>query len=301
MEVKMKRKKLLFIYNPHAGKGTMKNKLSDVIETYMKADFEVTVYATRRESEATEIVLEKAADYDRVVCSGGDGTLHEVTQGLMTMPPEVRPVCGYIPTGTVNDFARGLKLPMRIKLAARVSARDKIKPVDIGQMNNRCFTYVCAFGAFTSVSYETPQAAKNLLGKTAYILQGMAQLGNIKAYHAVIQADDEKIEDDFIFGMVSNAKSIGGFSFFKNRNVSLNDGLFEGVFIRKPRTPSELQAVLNSFVRLEPNEQILGFHGKRFVITSEEEIPFTLDGENGGSFKRTEIQCCHKALNYIWG
>lgn len=297
----MKRKRLLFIYNPHAGKGTMKNKLSDVIETYMKADFEVTVYATRREAEATEIVLEKAAQYDRVVCSGGDGTLHEVTQGLMTMPPEARPVCGYIPTGTVNDFARGLKLPMRIKLAARVSARDKIKPVDIGQMNNRCFTYVCAFGAFTSVSYETPQAAKNLLGKTAYILQGMAQLGNIKAYHAVIQADEERIEDDFIFGMVSNAKSIGGFSFFKNRNVSLNDGLFEGVFIRKPRTPLELQAVLNSFVRLEPNEQILGFHGKRFVITSEEEIPFTLDGENGGSFKQTEIQCCHKALNYIWG
>lgn len=297
----MKRKRLLFIYNPHAGKGTMKNKLSDVIETYMKADFEVTVYATRREAEATEIVLEKAAEYDRVVCSGGDGTLHEVTQGLMTMPPEARPVCGYIPTGTVNDFARGLKLPMRIKLAARVSARDKIKPVDIGQMNNRCFTYVCAFGAFTSVSYETPQAAKNLLGKTAYILQGMAQLGNIKAYHAVIQADEERIEDDFIFGMVSNAKSIGGFSFFKNRNVSLNDGLFEGVFIRKPRTPLELQAVLNSFVRLEPNEQILGFHGKRFVITSEEEIPFTLDGENGGSFKQTEIQCCHKALNYIWG
>ena len=81
----MKRKKLLFIYNPHAGKGTMKNKLSDVIETYMKADFEVTVYATRREAEATEIVLENAAHYDRIVCSGGDGTLHEVTQGLMTM------------------------------------------------------------------------------------------------------------------------------------------------------------------------------------------------------------------------
>lgn len=301
MEVCMKRKRLLFIYNPHAGKGMMKNKLSDVIETYMKADFEVTVYATRREAEATEIVLESGADYDRIVCSGGDGTLHEVTQGLMTMPPEERPVCGYIPTGTVNDFARGLKLPMRVKLAAQVSAKDKIKPVDIGQMNKRCFTYVCAFGAFTSVSYETPQAAKNLLGKTAYILQGMAQLGNIKAYHAVIQADDEKIEDDFIFGMVSNAKSIGGFSFFKNRNVSLNDGLFEGVFIRKPRTPLELQAVLNSFVKLEPNEQILGFHGKRFVITSEEEIPFTLDGENGGCFKKTEIQCCHKALNYIWG
>lgn len=297
----MRSKKLLFIYNPHAGKETMKNKLSDVIETYMKADYEVTVFATRREAEATEIVTEQGKDYDRIVCSGGDGTLHEVTQGLMGMAPEERPVCGYIPTGTVNDFARGLKIPMRVKLAARVSAQDKIKPVDIGLMNGSCFTYVCAFGAFTSVSYETSQAAKNFLGKTAYLLEGMAQLGSIKAYHARIQADSETIEDDFIFGMVSNAKSIGGFSFFKNHRVSLNDGLFEGVFIRKPKTPLELQAVINSFVTLEPNEQILGFHGKSFVIDSEEEIPFTLDGENGGSFMRTEIRCCHKAIDYVCG
>lgn len=297
----MRDKKLLFIYNPCAGKGTMKNKLSDVIEIFMKADYEVTVYATQREAEATEIVVETGSRYDRIVCSGGDGTLHEVTQGLMQMPRDERPVCGYIPAGTVNDFARGLKLPMRVKLAAKVSAKDKVKPVDIGLMNGKCFTYVSAFGAFTSVSYETSQAAKNLLGRTAYILQGMAQLGNIKAYHAVIQTDKETIEDDFIFGMVSNARSIGGFSFFKKGLVSLNDGLFEGVFIRKPKNPLELQAVLNSFVKLTPNEQILGFHSKRFVITSEEEIPYTLDGENGGSFKRTEIECCHRAIDYVWG
>lgn len=297
----MRKKRLLFIYNPHAGKGTMKNKLSDVVETYMKADYEVTVYATQRETEATEIVMESGREYDRIVCSGGDGTLHEVTQGLMEMLPEERPVCGYIPTGTVNDFARGLKIPMRVKLAAKVSAHDNIKPVDIGMMNGSCFTYVCAFGAFTAVSYETSQAAKNFLGRTAYLLEGMAQLGNIKAYHAVIQADSETIEDDFIFGMVSNAKSIGGFSFFKNQKVLLNDGLFESVFIRKPKTPSELQAVLNSFVKLEPNDQILGFHGQKFRIDSEEEIPFTLDGENGGSFKQTEIWCCHRAIKYVCG
>lgn len=297
----MRDKRLLFIYNPCAGKGTMKNKLSDVIETFMRAEYEVTVYATQREEEATEIVVETGKNYDRIVCSGGDGTLHEVTQGMMQMPPEERPVCGYIPTGTVNDFARGLKLPMRVKLAAGVAAKDKIKPVDIGLMNGRCFTYVAAFGAFTSVSYETPQAFKNLLGRTAYILQGMAQLGNIKAYHAKIETDQESLEDDFIFGMVSNAKSIGGFSFFKKGQVSLNDGLFEGVFIRKPKNPLELQAVLNSFVTLTPNEQILGFHSKKFIITSGEEIPYTLDGENGGSFGRTEIECCHKAIDYVWG
>ncbi len=297
----MRAQKLLFIYNPHAGKETMKNKLSDVIESFMRADYEVTIYATQRETEATEIVLEQGKHYDRIICSGGDGTLHEVTQGLMQMSPEERPVCGYIPTGTVNDFARGLKLPMRVKMAAKVAAGDNIHPVDIGLMNGRCFTYVAAFGAFTSVSYETPQSTKNLLGKTAYLMQAMAQLGNITSYHATILTDTERIEDDFVFGMVSNAKSIGGFPLFKKQNVSLNDGLFEGIFIKMPKTPLELQAVFNSFVTLKPNEQIIGLHSKKFEIISEEKLPFTLDGENGGSFEQTEIRCCHKAIDYVWG
>ena len=94
----MRKKKMLFIYNPCAGKGAMKSKLSDVMETFMRADYEVTVYATQREREATELVMELGEKYDRIVCSGGDGTLHEVTQGLMNMPAESRPVCGYIPT-----------------------------------------------------------------------------------------------------------------------------------------------------------------------------------------------------------
>ncbi len=297
----MRDQKMLFIYNPCAGKGTMKNKLSDVIETFMKAEYEVTVYATQWEGEATQIVKEIGKGYDRIVCSGGDGTLHEVTQGIMELPAELRPVCGYIPTGTVNDFARGLKLPMRIKLAARVAARDTVKPVDIGLMNGRCFTYVVAFGAFTSVSYETPQMAKNLMGKTAYLLEGMGQLASIKSYHAVLEMEHETIEDDFVFGMVSNAKSIGGFPFFKKSHVSLNDGAFEGVFVRQPKTPIELQEVINSFVTLKPNDQILGFRSSKFTIISQEEIPFTLDGEKGGSFSKTEIECCHKAINYVWG
>ncbi len=298
----MRDKKLLFIYNPHAGKETMKNKLSDVIESFMHAGYEVTIYATQREKEATEIVLEIGRNYDRIICSGGDGTLHEVTQGLMQFERDERPVCGYIPTGTVNDFARGLKLPMRVKSAAKTAVTDHVHPVDIGMMNGRIFTYVAAFGAFTSVSYETPQSAKNLMGKTAYLLQAMGQISNLPSYHVKISIDDKMIiEDDFIFGMVSNAKSIGGFPLFKKVGVSLNDGKFEGIFIKNPKNPMELQAVLNCFMTLTPNDQILGFHGKKFEIVSQEELPFTLDGENGGSFLKTEIRCCHRAIDYVWG
>lgn len=297
----MREKKLLFIYNPHAGKATMKNKLSDVMQIFMKADYEVTVYATQREQEATELVLELGKKYDRIICSGGDGTLHEVTQGLLGLEQEERPSCGYIPTGTVNDFARGLGIPLRVKAAAVNSVRETTEPVDIGMFNGNCFTYVAAFGAFTSVAYETPQAAKNMLGKMAYILDGMSQIPSIKAYHAVIETENERIEDDFLFGMISNAKSIGGFPFFKRGQVSLNDGIFEGVFIKKPTNPLEINETLNAAMTMKPNNQIIGIHGRKFTITSEEEIRFTLDGEDGGAFKKSEIVCCHNAINYVWG
>lgn len=297
----MRSKRLLFIYNPHAGKGTMKNKLSDIIELFMQSDYEVVVYATQREREATKIVVEIGKQFDRIVCAGGDGTLHEVTQGLMQLDSNERPVCGYIPAGTVNDFAKGLRLPTRVLNAAKVAARDRIRPVDIGMMNGTCFSYVAAFGAFTSVSYETPQAFKNLLGRTAYILEGMAQLGNIKSYQVKIETDHDVVSGEFIFGMVSNAKSVGGFSFFKNEKIGLDDGVFEGVFIRKPKNPLELQAVINSFVTLTPNDQIVGFHSKHFSIHSREKIAYTLDGESGGSFSHTEIDCCHKAIDYVCG
>lgn len=297
----MRKKKMLFIYNPCAGKGAMKSKLSDVMETFMRADYEVTVYATQREREATELVMELGEKYDRIVCSGGDGTLHEVTQGLMNMPAESRPVCGYIPTGTVNDFARGLKLPTRVRNAAKTAVTDKIKPMDIGLMNGEVFTYVAAFGAFTSVSYETPQAFKNLLGRAAYIVEGMGQVGNIKAYPMTIETKNEKITDEFLFGMVSNAKSVGGFTFFKKGQVSLNDGEFEGIFIRKPKNPQELQAVINSFVTLKPNDQIIGVHSDYFCITSDQEVAYTLDGENGGIHKKVEIECCYRPIEYVCG
>ena len=297
----MEKEKVLFVYNPRAGKGTLRNKLADIIDMMMKRQWDVSIAATQKAGDAAEYIIQKGIGCDRVICSGGDGTLHEVIHGLMTLPPDMRPACGYIPTGTVNDFARGLKLPTRVRNAAKTAVTDKIKPMDIGLMNGEVFTYVAAFGAFTSVSYETPQAFKNLLGRAAYIVEGMGQVGNIKAYPMTIETKNEKITDEFLFGMVSNAKSVGGFTFFKKGQVSLNDGEFEGIFIRKPKSPQELQAVINSFVTLKPNDQIIGVHSDYFRITSDQEVAYTLDGENGGSHKKVEIECCYRPIEYVCG
>ena len=297
---RMNRKKLLFIYNPHAGKEILRTKLSSVIECFMAEDYIVTIFATQREGEASHIVKEWGKDFDRVVCSGGDGTLHEVVDGMMRLDQNDRCPCGYIPTGTVCDLATSLLLPKKINEAARVSVKGQPLPYDIGSMNDMFFSYIAAFGAFTSVSYETPQTFKNILGRGAYWLQGILSLPGIKPYHTKIITDEgEQIEDDFVFGMVANSVSVGGFPLFRKSKVLLNDGYFEGLFVKNPKNPIELQAVMNAFMSAKFNKQIVPIRSKSFDITFDREAAFTLDGENGGSFSHVKIDNHYRALTFL--
>lgn len=293
--------KVLFIYNPLAGKGALKNKLSDVLEIFRRADFQVTIFPTLAGGDAVNIVREQGIYYDRVICSGGDGTLHEVVHGLMDLPVIGRPKCGYIPTGTVNDFANGIKLPRRIVKAAQIAAGDNCRSYDVGEMNGNYFTYVVAFGAFTSVSYETPQAMKNLLGRTAYLLDGVVRLDSVKSTYVKVKVDGEVWEEDYILGMVTNAKSVGGFKLYKKRKVALDDGKFDGIFVRKPKNPIELNQVMTFLVTGEENEQVHMICGKEISIQSMEEIAYTVDGENGGKHKNVLIRNHEKAIRYYHG
>ena len=297
----MEREHILFIYNPHAGKGALRSKLSDVMEIFRKADLEVTVFPTLEPEDATRIVQEKGSRYDRIICAGGDGTLHEVTRGLMDLPVMARPRCGYIPTGTVNDFATSIGLPKQILKAARAAAGDKSQAFDVGEMNGSFFTYVAAFGAFTSVSYETPQATKNLLGKTAYLLDGVAKLNTIKSVPVSVNVDGEEWEGDCVLGMVTNATSIGGFKLLRKKEIELDDGLFDGLFVRTPKNPIELNQVMNFLVTGEENEQVHFIQGSQIVIRCEEEVAYTLDGENGGRYKEAVIRCHRQAITYMRG
>ncbi len=297
----MKKEKVLFVYNPSAGKGTLRNKLADVIDLMMQSDFEVMIAATQKAGDATAFVREKGLACDRVICAGGDGTLHEVIHGLMELPAEERPGCGYIPAGTVNDFANGIGLPKRVLPAAKVAVGDKKIPCDVGDMNGMYFSYVAAFGAFTSVSYETPQATKNLFGKTAYILDGASKIGKLKSYAVRIVTDDEEWEEDCILGMVTNAESVAGLKLYKRNTVRLDDGLFDGIFVKTPKNPIELNLVMGFLLNGKANSQVKVIHSSQVEITCEEEIAYTLDGENGGLHKKAVITNHQQAITYFCG
>ena len=222
-------KKLLFLYNTHAGKGLLKNRLAAVQDALAAAGWDVTIHPTQGAGDATAVAAARAGEFDRIVCSGGDGTLHEVVAGLMGL--ENRPEVGYIPAGTTNDFAKNLSLPRGMEAMARVAAAGVPRPVDIGSFNDRYFIYVAAFGAFTDVAYSTPQPVKNIFGHLAYVLEGATRLGSIQAYPLTVEHDGGVEEGGFCYGMVSNTVSVGGFKGMPAEPVRLDDGLFEVVLV----------------------------------------------------------------------
>lgn len=295
-------KSLLLIINPAAGKGSFRNGLGDVLLTFHKAGFQPTVAFTSQHGDATDIVSQSGAGYDRLVCVGGDGTLGETVTGLMQLPPEDRPDLGYIPMGTTNDFARTLELSHDPVQAAYVAAYGNPLTVDVGRFNDRrYFTYVAAFGAFTEVTYETPQDQKNNMGFFAYVLDAMRRLPNLTHRWTRVEYDGGILEDDFLFGAVSNSRSIAGIIKLKEAvDVSLNDGMFEVILIRAPETLLQLGPILTNILTSSyTSDDIIILHTQSVRFTFRDPVAWTLDGEDGGSHSVVQCQnACH-ALQFI--
>lgn len=236
-------KKLLFVYNPHSGKGLIKNKLCDILDIFAKAGYEMTVCPTQHAMDGYDKVCEADGRYDLIVCSGGDGTLNEVISAVMTHRM-AKPKIGYIPAGSTNDFAKSLGIPKDMVKAAKLISNDNSFLCDIGVMNERFFNYVAAFGAFTDVSYKTPQSMKNVLGHQAYIVESLKSLSKIKAYNMKVTCNDITITGNYIYGMVANSKSVGGMKGITGKNILLDDGLFEVILVREAKNPLELQQIV---------------------------------------------------------
>ena len=159
---------------------------------------------------------------------------------------------------------------------------------------------MAAFGAFTEVPYITSQQSKNVFGQQAYVLEAVKQMNNIKSSHMVFRYEDKVIEDDFLFGMISNATSIGGFKGLPGKNVELNDGRFEVMLVRDTKNPLDFPAILTSiFLRNPDPKYIHTFKTSRVEIVSSEPVNWVLDGEFGGNCSKVEIEICHKAISIL--
>lgn len=289
-------KKLLFVYNPKAGKAQIRTKLADILDVFVAEEYEITIFPTRKHDDARQIVENCAGDYELVVCSGGDGTLDEVVTGMMQSGSRV-PI-GYIPAGSTNDFGGSLSLSKNMVRAAEVVVHGRNFACDVGSFNQDVFVYIAAFGLFTDVSYETKQDAKNVLGHMAYLLEGMNRLSAIKSYAMKVTYGDKVIEDDFIFGMITNSRSVGGFKNITGKNVKLDDGLFEVTLIKNPKNPVELSSIMVSLLnRNIDSSYMYCFRTAELTLESDEPVTWTLDGENGGSHNKVEIKNICKGID----
>lgn len=293
-------KKIYFIYNPHSGKEQIGSKLNEIIRILAEKDNELTVVPTIGYLDAMERIMNLPDGYDFVVCSGGDGTLDEVVTGMMKRPKERRIPIGYIPAGTTNDFARSLEIPRNMPEAAKNAMFGKPFACDIGSFNEDSFVYIASFGIFTEVSYSTKQEVKNVLGHMAYVLEGMKSLYNIKSYKMKVSSDEMEFEGDFLFGMITNSKSVAGFKGLVKGDVQFDDGVYEVTFIKRPKNPLEIQEILAALLVEEIDSNYMySFRTRKLTIESEEMIPWTLDGEFGGEHQSVLIENNQKAIEII--
>lgn len=295
----MKNKRVLLIVNPCSGKAKMQTELLSVVQIFSSADNTVTVYPTKTSGDATEYVKRLPENaYDLIVVCGGDGTLNEVITGIMESGKNFP--LGYIPSGTLNEWSSGLNISRNIKDAAKDIIDSRTITLDIGKFGDKYFSYTASFGAFTSASYSAPQDIKNVLGQAAYFFEGIKSLGNIKPIHLKFTYEDGEVEGDFLFGAVSNSLSVGGIVKYDKIPVTLNDGWFEVMLIRKPDNILKLQPLIDGIIKHEfDREGMVFFRTKSLTVTSNENVDWTLDGEHAISGTETKISNIHNAITLL--
>lgn len=293
-----KKKNLLLIMNPCAGTKKANKYLTDILVLFGSNGYNNTVYMTEAAGDAKKYAKENAKNFDLVVAIGGDGTFNEVVSGVLKSGADVE--IGYIPAGSTNDFANSLKLSKNILKAAGDIMEGTARPIDIGSFNGRNFSYVASFGAFTEVSYTTPQNVKNILGHLAYALEGVKDIANLKSKHLRFVADGALIEDDFIFGAICNSTSVGGIIGLDPKVVDLSDGLFELLLIRLPKDILELNEILVALSSKKYNTKMVTFlSAKNITIETEEDINWTLDGEFAYGESLIKVKNLNQAIKFI--
>ena len=291
-------KKMLFVMNPYSGTRRANRYLADILSIFNKAGYTVITHMTAGPGDGAAVVERMAPHVDTVVCCGGDGTFNETVNGVLHSGADVN--IGYIPAGSTNDFATSLRLPTNVLQAAQMIVEGEPHTYDVGLFGDRYFSYVASFGTFTRSSYATPQSIKNALGHTAYVLESIQELSQIRKTHVRMELDNEIVEDDFIFGAVSNSLSIGGILALDPKQVDMSDGKLELLLVRAPRDLTEISACIRALRSQKYNCSMITFRSTTHVrVLQREDIIWTLDGERQDGADVVEIRNLHHAIRLL--
>ncbi len=291
-------KKLWFIYNPYSGKGQIKNALYDILQIIQNGGYEAVLHPTACQGDALEQIKNRGNEFDRIVVSGGDGTLDEAVAGMIEGNIEVP--LGYIPGGTTCDFASSIGIPKRMRKAAEVAVNGVEFPCDICTMNGHPFVYVAAFGTLTDISYDTSQELKSILGHGAYIFEGFKRYKGLDRIRIKVDSEEVHLDEDFCYGMVSNSKYVAGVRMNFAKNVSLDDGMFEVILIKKPDSPLQFSgAVAEMIIPVTNDYMVIKFKSSKVTFDFKYATNWTRDGENGGRHNKVVIEMLKQRIKFM--
>ncbi|MBR4554461.1 MAG: YegS/Rv2252/BmrU family lipid kinase [Ruminococcus sp.] len=291
-------KKLLFVYNPRAGKGLIRTHLCDIINIFTKGGYEVTAHPTQGRFDGMNKIARDGGMYDVIVVSGGDGTLSEAVKGMMKLGCKIP--LGYIPAGSTNDFASSMDIPKNMLKAAHAIVDGITFDYDVGEFNGEYFVYVAAFGVFTDVTYETSQKWKNRLGHMAYVGEAIKRLPTYTGHKVKVEYDNGVVKGSYILALITNTKSVGGMRRLIADGVCFDDGLFEVTLVKTPSGAMDLQRLLREAAlnKLSSKDFVM-LRSSRLILTFEEDMAWTLDGEAGGVHRKVVIQNHKQAVSFI--
>lgn len=291
-------KKMLFILNPSAGMRRANRYLVDILSVFNRGGYEVVTHITQGRGDCEKVAREQASRFDTVVCAGGDGTFNEMITGILSSGADVS--VGYIPCGSTNDFASSLHLSTNVVKAAQNIVDGTPQMFDVGRFDQRYFSYVASFGAFTKTSYTTPQSVKNALGHTAYLLEGIQELTQIRSEHVRFQLEDRVIEGDYLFGAISNSTSVGGILTLDPKQVDMSDGKFELLLVRAPKDLAELHECILAVQKQKYNCAMITFVSThKLRVIADPAMPWTLDGEREDGHETVEVENLQHAIRLI--
>lgn len=264
----------------------------------------IDVFYTQKKNDAKNRAAQlKPGEYDYVVSVGGDGTLNEVTNGLILSGSNTP--LAIISAGTVNDFATYMKLPQTAEDFCRMIEEFQTKKVDIGKVNNEYFINVLAAGMLTDIAYKVPKDKKAVLGKMAYYLEGVKEFPKQLAQNMTLSFHSKEFNDtlDIMLFLVTNSKSVGGFADAAPL-ASVSDGYLDVLILKKMDLLFEApDLIIKWFQGDHPKHPAIEyFQTKELSVLPTEktaEIAIDYDGEILEEGLPIDISIIPEALNLI--
>lgn len=291
--------KVLFIYNSQSGKQIIDHK-----DTYLKhiekSKHDFTIFDVKPNYGGYDFLMETDETFDVIIGVGGDGTISKIASAMIKRNLDSKLLI--IPAGSTNEYSQTLGIDeYTFEEALSFIDEGTTKEVDVGTINDECFVYVSAFGNFTDVSYDTPQKWKNILGHFAYWIYGIFKINKIQNFRYKVSFNNQEHDEDYMFGLVSNAYQFGRVFKYSTDQVHLDDGHFEVLLVKKPQTIKDFIKLINSIILHDYDDETLFVKGKTNHITFESKECYTwnLDGEKGERTENIEIKVLPKKLKVL--